>query len=396
MKAAYQSSSSRLSILEHLSSSYASDFLKDFYLIGCQHLLPSTHLMLRTCFDHGLRPERTALIGKCYSTSKTAQTLMKDEGIYVCPSSLEFDSHQPYDDQFQKNISTFAENAIDKLKIPSHAKIMVLDDGGELILAMHNFLPRFERIIAVEQTSAGYHKLANIDLKMPVINVARCLTKLEMESAMVTEAQAHAIAQAIEDLGIKPNKALIFGNGALGKYLLRTLRLHYDVVCYDKVPHLSDIDQEDLDISTFDLIIGATGSSILSPDHIDCLKNGAVLVSASSSDREFAASYLRQKVEKVNNCHTNLTINGVHLLNCGFPVNFQGKDEDSIPLEKIQLTIALLYVALYQGISLPQLKNGFVNLNNHIQKVILKKFHTLNGGNLLQNRYQKPSLRDAV
>jgi len=65
MKSSCGTSYMRLSLLQHLSSFYPPDLLKDAYLIGCQHILPSTHFMLRSLFDIGLEPQRTALIGKC-------------------------------------------------------------------------------------------------------------------------------------------------------------------------------------------------------------------------------------------------------------------------------------------------------------------------------------------
>jgi len=396
MKINYKSSQTRLAILENLSAKYSSNFLKDYYLIGCQHLLPSTHLMLRSCFDMGLRPEKTALLGKCYSTSSLTQTLMKEEGIYVCPSSTQFDSHESYDDQFRNNISVFLKNAIEKLKIPPNAKLIVLDDGGELIVQLNNFKLNFERVIGVEQTSSGYHKLADIDLKIPVMNVARCSTKLIIESPMIIDAQNLAITKAINTLDLSPKRILIVGNGALGQYLKQSFQVNYDVTCYDKIPYLSDVNEEDLDIATFDLIIGATGNSILPSLRNSSLKEGVILASASSSDREFSASLLRKRVGKVDNCHTDLHVNGIHLLNCGFPINFQGKDEDSVPLEKIQLTVALLFAAICQGISTKDLRNGLVGLDRASQKIVLDRFYSLNQSNILQSKKEQIKLKHVI
>lgn len=383
----YKSPISRLSILEFLSSSYPLDSLKDFYLIGCQHLLPSTLLMLRSCFDKGLLPERTALIGKCYSNSPTAQSLMVEEGIYICPSSSQFDSHQSYDDQFRKNMSEFFLNVLTKLKIPHHAKIIILDDGGELISIVNNCASMFKQVIAVEQTSAGYHKLAKLKLNIPVINVARSSLKLLGETPAVSQSQIHHITKAIDNLGIIPKRILVAGNGALGKFLTHTLRDHYDVVCYDKIPHLSEIDTDDLDVSTFDLIIGATGNSILSHEHISNLKDGVILASASSSDREFDAFQFRKKIKQTHNCHKDLYVDGIHILNSGFPVNFQGADEDSIPLERIQLTIALMFCSIFKGVAEKKSK-GLLDLEFPQRSVL----GHLNQGQLLQNKFEKLKL----
>ncbi|MBX9804158.1 MAG: hypothetical protein K2Y18_00195 [Alphaproteobacteria bacterium] len=343
--------------------------------------------MLRSCFDNGLLPERTALIGKCYSNSPTALALMEEEGIYICPSSSQFDSHQSYDNQFRKNMSEFFQNVVTRLKIPQHAKLIVLDDGGELISIVNSCATMFRQVIGVEQTSAGYHKLAKLKLNIPIINVARCSLKLIGESPAVSEAQIQHITRAINNLGIVPKRILIAGNGALGKYLTQALRLRYDVVCYDKIPHLSEIHKEDLDVSSFDMIIGATGNRIMTSEHISNLKEGVVLVSASSSDREFDASYFRKKIEKNDNCHEDIFVDGIHLLNCGFPVNFQGADEDSIPLEKIQLTIALMFCSIFKGVVETNSK-GLLDLD-YPQRSVL---YQLSQGQLLQNKLEKLSL----
>lgn len=373
----YEPPSSRLSILQDLSSIYPPNFLKDFFLIGCQHLLPSTHLMLRSCFDMGLKPERTALIGKCYSTSPKTKKLMKEEGVYVCSSSAEFNSHQSYDEQFYNNISAFFHNALKHLKIPRGGKLIVLDDGGELISLVNAHASHFERVIGVEQTSAGYHKLSKVKLVVPVINVARCSAKLVGESPMVGEAQVYQMRKIVDRLGLSPQNALIIGNGALGQCLALAFQSHYNVVCYDKSLHKSDVDKKSLNLSQFDLIIGATGEASLSLERNPSLKEGVVLASVSSSDREFEASFLRKKIEKVEYCHENLFVDGIHLLNCGFPLNFQGGDKDSVPIEKIQLVIALLFAAIFQGVSRSYSETGFCALDYNYQRIILDKLSML-------------------
>lgn len=390
----YESPSSRLDILQYLSSLHHENLLKDYYLIGCQHLLPSTHLMMRSFFDMGIKPERTALIGKCYSTSPKTVNLMRNEGIYVCPTSAEFDSHQSYDDQFQKNIFEFYKNIINHLKIPSHAKIIVLDDGGELLSVVNNTPTNFERIIGVEQTSSGFHKLDKMNLKIPIMNVARSSAKLTVESLMIVEGQTQNIVNAIKSLELSPKKVLVIGNGSLGNYLTSTLPDYYgDVSTYDTIANRSDFDKKNLVLSTFDLIIGTTGEcSLPLESNTSSLKKDVILASVSSSDREFGASYLRKKTNQTHCCHENLSIDNIHLLNCGFPVNFQGADEDTIPLEKIQLTIALLFSAACQGGSLEDLNSGLISLDSKSQKMILSEMSLLELTYNMQSRNQETKL----
>lgn len=52
-------------------------------LIAAQHLLQTTHAMLRSLFRVGLDPRNVAVIGKCYSTHPGVVDAMRADGIYV-------------------------------------------------------------------------------------------------------------------------------------------------------------------------------------------------------------------------------------------------------------------------------------------------------------------------
>ena len=125
----------KLPLLEYVETLFSAISLRKAILVGCQHILPSAHFLVRSMIALGLFPENVALIGKCYSTSKAIVSTkksatndsetnrseaefsssasrkfsrtdytyqaMRKEGIYICPSSLGFDSHQSFDTQFK-------------------------------------------------------------------------------------------------------------------------------------------------------------------------------------------------------------------------------------------------------------------------------------------------------
>jgi hypothetical protein len=100
-----------------------------------------------------------------------------------------------------------------------------------------------------------------------------------------------------------------------------------------------------------------------------------ILASSSSSDREFSAVELRRLLPKSANCHENIYVNGIHLLNSGFPVNFNGLKEVELP-EDIQLTRSLMYAAVCSRI-INHDKKGLIELNTDIQQKIISKFKEL-------------------
>ncbi|MFI0477998.1 MAG: hypothetical protein ACH349_02570, partial [Candidatus Rhabdochlamydia sp.] len=69
-------------------------------MIGCQHILETTHTMFQSLYDFGLKPKNIFLIGKCYSSNLSVWQEMYLEGIQVSLLSFSFESHLTFDDQF--------------------------------------------------------------------------------------------------------------------------------------------------------------------------------------------------------------------------------------------------------------------------------------------------------
>ena len=118
------------------------------------------------------------------------------------------------------------------------------------------------------------------------------------------------------------------------------------------------------------MIIGCTGKEILDVSFYKYLKKNCILISASSSDREFSAVNLRKMAEKAGNCHDNILTNGIILLNCGFPINFDGKRDSAKP-EDIQITLALLFASVCLART-RKFTKGLVDFDEKIQKEIVK------------------------
>ena len=119
--------------------------------------------------------------------------------------------------------------------------------------------------------------------------------------------------------------------------------------------------------------MGCTGETSIKPEHFSSLKKGAILVSASSSDREFSAPKLRKLVRRNKDCHKDLKINGLIILNSGFPINFDGNENE--PPKKIQLTRTLIFSAVCLGLTKSYPK-GLIELDKNIQSIIERKYYS--------------------
>jgi S-adenosylhomocysteine hydrolase len=366
-----------LPMIEFAASLLKDDFLDDCYIIGVQHILPTTFLMFKELFKKGLKPQNLSLLGKCYSTDRSVFEEMLSCGIDVCPSSVEFDSHKPYDCSFAENIHQFLEKRKEKLNCVSNKKIIVLDDGGDLLNAVTGFLECYGHAFGMEQTSSGYHRLKNKSHQLPIINLARARSKLIIEPKRIIDLSLLRIKKYLKNCNRKVSKALIIGNGAIGSKAFQNLKDEYTILRYDLDPERSDITPGCLDqhLNEFDLIIGCTGSTSITENQHKLLKKGCILASFSSSDREFDAVHLRKKIIKTTACFDHLDINGVTLLNCGFPISFDGQDDVDDP-EFFQFIRALIISCIAQTDEASSTK-GLVDLKDTYQEMIIAKFHSL-------------------
>ncbi|MBN8828076.1 MAG: hypothetical protein J0H68_05155 [Sphingobacteriia bacterium] len=371
----YENKFDRLPLLEKLVEEINENIFESVYILACQHVLPSVHLMIRSMVDLGLSKDNVAVIGKCYSTSQLAMTNMNKEGIYVCKTSSMFDSHKTFDHQFIENIDKFIDFQMHRMSLSKDKKIIIIDDGGELITAFKQKFPNFTNVFAIEQTTAGYNKLKPLELNFPVVNIARSHTKLELEPQMIAKSILKVLLNNISSLNLNISNALIIGNGAIGNALGQQLKNLYNITMYDKKAYKSEINKTQLKLNEFDLIIGSTGTNVLNQNDYKLLKHNTILASASSSDREFNALYLRKFKDQTTNCHEIVNSNNIYLLNSGFPLNFIGSDYDSVPVEKIQLIIGLMFYATVQFLLNPkEYKNGLVKPSFSTQKKILNLF----------------------
>jgi len=367
----------KLPLLNYTSALFKNTNFENVLLIAVQHILDSNYSMFEYLFDMGLKPENTFLLGKCYSTNKEVLEKFRKKGVYVHNGSSKFDSHLPYDSQFESENKDFLNVIQEKVNFEDYEKILLVDDGGYLVYFGNSFLKNFSNVVAIEQTSSGYNKLKNEKLTFPVINVARSNAKLVYESPFIADLIVKKLSSKLKELQLNPKSCLIIGAGSIGKELFNLLKNNFETHIYDVQQHISDFGKTELTniISDFALIIGATGEELTNGKIYSKLKKGAILVSASSSDREFNAVNLRKSAPITKECHEDIFVNDIWLLNCGFPLNFDGNKNSASP-EKIQLTRALMLSAICLAME-KEYQKDFIELEPKYQKLIVEKFNKI-------------------
>lgn len=374
--------------IDYVSSHIPDNAFKHSMLVACQHLLPTVEVLLEALFQKGLLPEDVYLIGKCYSTNEVTVKNIRQMGVNVCVSSSLFDSYKPYEEDFKSHIQQFVK------KIPIERKkyknILVLDDGGDLHLAVQQIFGNItSHVSGVEQTTRGYAKLYKLNIKYPVINVARSQSKLEVESPMVAEAIVRGLNKYLEEIPCLVERVLLVGNGCIGNALAKSLNSKYDIIRYDLNPKLSDFHENqlknvDLDVN---MVLGCSGNNILPfLERNNILRKKVILASCSSTDVEFGHEKLRLQDRRFFYCHKTVEANGVYLLNGGFPVNFLGGSEYSIHPSKFQLTNSLLIFGLYQSIHEKEKSKGLIKLKEEVQKFICAQYFSRDLKTIVKNK----------
>ncbi len=366
-----------LPLLDFVNSCYKDTKFDKVLLIASQHILESQRIMFEYFIEKGLKPQNIFLIGKCYSTNHQVLNRFQKMGIYVSPKSESFDPYSSFDEQFEDYTKELLEYVNKKVKLTDYDKVIILEDGGSILSHANKILKNASNIVGIEQTSAGYEKLKNVKLGFPVINVARSNAKLNIESPIIAKTCIERLKKSLTRLNLKPKSVLIIGAGAVGNAIYERLNGDFLVKRYDLDSKISDYGKESLKsiLGSFDVVIGSTGKEIIDTSLYRYLKKDAILVSVSSSDREFSAVNLRKIANKEVNCHEDIKVNGWYLLNGGFPINFDGA-EDSASSKDIQITLALLFASFCLATK-QNYNNGLIDLDKDIQNLIVSKFNEL-------------------
>lgn len=361
----------KLELLNFVTDYFKDVDLSDVCLVACQHLLGTTSDMLDVLFSLGLSPRSTFMLGKSYSTHASVVRVLERKGVWVSPDSSAFDFRRSFDDQFEQYVSRFIKQPLLSSVMRRSKKIIVLDDGGKLIRFISDLKLDFSKISGVEQTTSGYESIRKISLRFPVVNLARAKVKLKYESPYIAAVALNEMKKYFS----RKQRVLLIGGGSIGNNIYKILKKEHKITIrdYRKDRELFPGKWAET-IGGYDVIIGATGATVLDSSFFKFLKGKTILASVSSSDREFDGGYFRKLCKKSSTLHAAWEYGGTKLLNAGFPVNFSGK-KHSLPPVYAQLTRALLIAGVVQAYRAKG--TGLVELDSKAQEQILKRFKTV-------------------
>lgn len=363
-------------LLEKISELYkpSQDSFGNVYILTCQHILEPQAKMFDLISSFGIPKENIFIFGKIYSTSnEVLEELLQDDFKVSKPV---FDPSNSFDAEHRENCENEFSKFLSSIQNPS--RIIILDDGGELLKVVNDkfdSLPSGVRVIGIEQTSSGFRKLENIDIHFPIYNVARSAVKLIKESPLIADLGCRRIVDVINQYSISEPRILVVGLGPMGSNTLSILNdkgyfCHgYDIAHHDEM-ELIDIVRS----NKMNVIVGVTGTNILNEKQLkeikEVLNYNLYLISMSSADREFPTTYIRQNGIVPKDIHGDVIWDNLILINNGFPITFKGRRYESTP-EEIERTIGLLYGSTLEALSTSKnLKKGFIDVPVQITSIL--------------------------
>jgi len=276
--------------------------LKGARIAGCLHMTIQTAVLIETLVALGAEVRWSSC--NIYSTQDHAAAAIAAAGIPVFAWKGETEAEY--------------EACIEKtLQGPNGWKPnLLLDDGGDLTLIVHDRFPELLNDIKglSEETTTGVHRLYDMaregSLKVPAINVNDSVTKAKFDNLYgCRESLVDAIKRAT-DVMIAGKIAIVAGYGDVGKGCAQALRGLGATVCVTEIDPICALQatMEGYRVITMedaapmgDIFVTATGCrDVISHDHMQAMKNEAIVCNIGHFDLEIdVASLSKYKTEEI-------------------------------------------------------------------------------------------------
>ena len=286
--------------------------LKGARIMGCIHMTIQTAVLIETLVELGADVRWSSC--NIFSTQDHAAAAIAAAGIPV------FAWKGETDDEFWWCIE---QTILDGQGKPWAAN-MILDDGGDLTLMLHEKYPEMlDSIHGIsEETTTGVHRLLEMlekgTLKVPAINVNDAVTKSKNDNKYGCRHSLNDAIKRATDHLLAGKKALVIGYGDVGKGSAASLRQEGMIVkvseidpicamqaCMDGFevvsPYLDGLNNGSAEcvdkalLATTDMLVTTTGNVHVCDRHmLGALKNGCVVCNIGHFDTEIDTAYMRE------------------------------------------------------------------------------------------------------
>ncbi len=271
--------------------------LKGAKIAGCLHMTIQTAVLIETLVELGAEVRWSSC--NIFSTQDQAAAAIAAAGIPV------FAWKGMTEEEFDWCIEQ-------TLHWPDGSGLnMILDDGGDLTLMVHEKFPELlENIRGLsEETTTGVHRLYDMmekgTLKVPAINVNDSVTKSKFDNLYgCRESLVDGIKRAT-DVMIAGKVCVVAGYGDVGKGCAQSFKGLGGRVIVTEIDPICALQaaMEGYEVMTMDeaakigdIFCTATGCcDVITGKHMDAMKSGAIVCNIGHFDSEIEVAYLNSR-----------------------------------------------------------------------------------------------------
>ncbi|MGZ3787525.1 MAG: adenosylhomocysteinase [Bacteriovorax sp.] len=278
--------------------------LKGAKIAGCLHMTIQTAVLIETLVELGAEVRWSSC--NIFSTQDQAAAAIAAAGIPVF--AWKGMNEQEFDWCIEQT-----------LKWPDGSGLnMILDDGGDLTVMVHNKYPELIKNIKglSEETTTGVHRLYDMmkkgELKMPAINVNDSVTKSKFDNLYGCRESLVDSVKRATDVMVAGKVCVVAGYGDVGKGSAGSFRGLGGRVIITEIDPVCALQaaMEGYQVMTMDeaakigdIFVTATGCcDVITAKHMDAMKDGAIVANIGHFDLEIEVAYLnnRKDISKVN------------------------------------------------------------------------------------------------
>jgi adenosylhomocysteinase len=271
--------------------------LKGAKIAGSLHMTIQTAVLMETLIDLGASIRWSSC--NIFSTQDHAAAAMATRGIPVF--AWKGETEEEYDWCLEQTVR-WADGS---------GPNMILDDGGDLTLLIHNKYPQLLKDIkgVTEETTTGVHRLyemaKNNKLMIPAINVNDSVTKSKFDNLYgCRESLVDGIKRAT-DIMIAGKVCVVAGYGDVGKgsaaalknFCAKVIVTEIDPICaLQAAMEGYEVMTMNMAASKGDIFVTATGCvDVIDGHHLDQMKDGAIVCNIGHFDSEINIAYLKNR-----------------------------------------------------------------------------------------------------
>ncbi|HIH42127.1 TPA: adenosylhomocysteinase [Candidatus Woesearchaeota archaeon] len=275
--------------------------LKDARIAGCIHMTIETAILIETLIELGAQVRWSSC--NIFSTQDDAAAAIAVKSIPVF--AWKGETEEEYNWCIEQTLkfpdgkgSVFGPN-------------MLLDDGGDLTLMVHEKYPQLLKAIlgVTEETSTGVHRLYQMHqegkLKMPAINVNDSVTKSKFDNKYgCRESLADGLKRAT-DVMVAGKVVVVAGFGDVGKGCAQSMRGLGARVIITEIDPINALQaaMEGYQVTTMDeaakigdIFVTATGcDGVISDRHLKAMKDQAIVCNIGHFDTEIDVAWIESE-----------------------------------------------------------------------------------------------------